>query len=192
MCIRDSLNYDAEVGNMLVVSSGGNFSNDNSALDFLKNGSDNNGSQLVPMFLDATNNDYRLTADSPMVDAGVATDAPNTDLNGNDRLGQVDVGAFEFQGETSSTQTISEDNENIHVSPNPAASTTILKLDDNWTGDFSLKILGTMGQLLSIQQFNKTSSGQQFEIDLEHLASGQFYLLINNGKQIFSKKLVKL
>ena len=55
-----------------------------------------------PLFVDATNGDYRLEAGSPCIDAGnndYVTTA--TDLDGNTRImnGTVDMGAYEFQGE---------------------------------------------------------------------------------------------
>ena len=54
---------------------------------------------LDPMFADPMNGDFRLTKDSPCIDAG--TNLPNlsaTDLDGNPRIigGTVDMGPFEF------------------------------------------------------------------------------------------------
>lgn len=43
--------------------------------------------------------DYRLRQDSPAINAGVATGAPVTDLDGNPRpaMGGIDIGAYEAQ-----------------------------------------------------------------------------------------------
>lgn len=43
--------------------------------------------------------DYRLRQDSPAINAGLATDAPVTDLDGNSRpaMGGIDIGAYEAQ-----------------------------------------------------------------------------------------------
>ncbi len=53
-----------------------------------------------PIFVDADNDDYRLSACSPSVDTGTAAGAPSEDLDGNVRPtgGGIDMGAFEFQG----------------------------------------------------------------------------------------------
>jgi hypothetical protein len=50
-----------------------------------------------PLFLDAANNDFRLTRLSPCIDTGSPADAPATDLAGNSRPrgGGFDMGAYE-------------------------------------------------------------------------------------------------
>ena len=51
-----------------------------------------------PKFVDLTNEDLHLTADSPCIDAGTSKDAPRTDVEGNSRpQGRgYDLGAYEF------------------------------------------------------------------------------------------------
>ncbi|AYQ33527.1 T9SS C-terminal target domain-containing protein [Runella sp. SP2] len=56
-----------------------------------------------PLFVDAANGNFRLQQCSPAIDAGTSTDAPTTDLDGNNRVdavsggGTVDIGAYEYQ-----------------------------------------------------------------------------------------------
>jgi hypothetical protein len=47
-----------------------------------------------------------LSADSPAVNAGTAVGAPSTDQRGYYRVGNVDIGAFEFGGTATQSQTI--------------------------------------------------------------------------------------
>jgi hypothetical protein len=51
-----------------------------------------------PLFVDATAYDFHLAADSPAIDAGSETDAPETDYAGSKRPSgpTVDIGAFEW------------------------------------------------------------------------------------------------
>jgi hypothetical protein len=47
-----------------------------------------------------------LSADSPAVNAGTAVGAPSTDQRGYSRVGNVDIGAYEFGGTATQSQTI--------------------------------------------------------------------------------------
>lgn len=49
-----------------------------------------------PAFVDAANGNYRLTMDSPAVDAGTPAGAPVADLDGNPRDAMPDMGAYEY------------------------------------------------------------------------------------------------
>jgi hypothetical protein len=59
----------------------------------------NNISGMDPLFEDANNDDYRLSEDSPGLNLGEATNAPDVDIDGNPRtVGDgPDIGAFERQ-----------------------------------------------------------------------------------------------
>ena len=51
-----------------------------------------------PLFLSAPGEDFRLTSDSPAVDAGATAHAPSGDLLGNPRDAAPDLGAYELGG----------------------------------------------------------------------------------------------
>ncbi len=187
----NATNYAASTGNTIVVSDGGNFSNDTSTEGILTQTTDINNSQDDPMFVDAFNMDYHLLAGSPLINAGVNDDAPTVDLDGNPRFGQVDIGAYEFQGMVNA-QNVFEDDENVTLIPNPVAYSTTLNIDNDWRGDFELSILDVNGKVLDIQQFNKSTEAQDFIIKVNHLPKGNLYLLLNNEESTLSKRMIKL
>ncbi|WP_010182995.1 choice-of-anchor Q domain-containing protein [Aquimarina agarilytica] len=53
-----------------------------------------------PLFVNANQANFRLRAGSPAINKGTTQNAPNTDFDGNSRNGAVDIGAFEFGGNT--------------------------------------------------------------------------------------------
>lgn len=66
----------------------------------IQGGRDGNGNiDADPLFVDAVNNDYNLTNQSPCIGAGTSTSAPATDIDGNPRPNPVgsnpDMGAYE-------------------------------------------------------------------------------------------------
>jgi hypothetical protein len=68
---------------------------------------DSNYDNLDPLFKDATNGDYRLSAESSLINAGITLpSSEGNDLAGNARLldGIIDVGAYEFNIVTDYTE----------------------------------------------------------------------------------------
>ncbi len=49
-----------------------------------------------PLVVDQVNGDCHLSSNSPCINAGTATNAPTTDIEGNNRILSPDIGAYEF------------------------------------------------------------------------------------------------
>ncbi len=73
-----------------------------------------------PSFKNRGGHDYHLNGNSPCINAGESTGLFTTDFNGKSIVGQVDMGAFEYQGTLSSEKAITS-----FVIPNQVGSTTI-------------------------------------------------------------------
>lgn len=184
-------NYAAEDGNTSVVSLGGNFSNNNTTDGIFDALLDLSDSKEDPLYVNANNFDYHILEGSPFIEAGVSAGAPTTDLDGNGRIGQTDIGAYEFQGNVS-TKNIIEDDKNLKLTPNPVVFQTTLTVENDWKGEFELDIVNINGQLIERKSFTKTSKTQDFAIRVNHLPTGSYYLVLKNGIQTISKRMVKL
>ena len=78
-----------------INSTGGNVSLNTSAEIYLTNDSDILSAD--PLFNDVNLLDFRLLENSPCIDAGISENAPNKDIEGNDRDDSPDAGAYEYQ-----------------------------------------------------------------------------------------------
>ncbi len=73
-----------------------------------------------PLFKNRGNHDYHLEGSSPCINVGESTSLFTTDYDGESIVGQVDMGAFEYQGSLSSTKSIT-----AFTIPGQVESTTI-------------------------------------------------------------------
>lgn len=65
---------------------------------FVASGQGEHSVYADPLFLSASGDDFRLTSESPAVDAGSMTHAPSDDLAGDPRDASPDLGAYELGG----------------------------------------------------------------------------------------------
>jgi len=186
-----SNNYAVEAGNTVVASLGGNFSNNSSTDAIFDQVLDISNSSAAPLYADFSSFDYHILEGSPFIEAGVADGAPLTDLDGNSRTGQVDIGAYEFQGNVS-TKDVIEDDKSLKLTPNPVAFQTTLTVENDWNGEFELDIVNINGQLVENRSFTKTSGKQDFAIRVNQLPKGSYYLVLKNGINTISKRMIKL
>jgi hypothetical protein len=79
------------------------------------------------------------------------------------------------------------------VFPNPVDDDLLMEFDLLEQQDIFVQIFNTTGQLVSSNEFENTSQGQnQLSIkDLNHLAKGIYFVKINVGDQFLLKKIIK-
>ena len=185
----DGNDYEIEGGTPTVLSLGGNLSNNNSANSVLINSEDQ--IEIGNMFFVDLDGDYRLTSESPAIDAGVDVGAPLNDIDGNPRLGQVDAGAYEFQMVDATKETIIP-NSALKVLPNPVADILQFELENNWSGKLNVPIFNLQGQELKKLQIEKTNELLQGSFEVKDLAKGIYDILLSNGNQAITAKFVKM
>ena len=108
------------------------------------------------LFADPGAFNYRLTAASPAVDAGITANAPLTDIEGNPRIGEVDAGAFEFDP-TIGIPAIFSDNSALAILPNPVSNNLRFELTNEFVGEVNFRIYSTTGQIINNWTVNKNN-----------------------------------
>ena len=171
--------FRVEAGSPELISRGGNFSRD------ITNMTQYFGSDDVlesdPMFVDLSSTNYRLMQNSPCINAGIATDAPERDLQGYIRDSSPDIGCFEFV-----LNTPIEDIETIEfkVYPNPASD--VISLDITSADNHgSVYIYDALGQVVKVQKLNTTN-----QINIADLNNGLYFILVN-GHRKYQSTFVK-
>ncbi len=159
------------------------------------------GANLVrgdPKFVDAANNDFRLQAGSPAIDAGIDSlpgcAAPNVDFDGNPRpFGKShDIGAFEYSVVSGIGLIGEPENDSFQIYPNPATGLVIVKWNSGTDEKAEITLVSLQGQVFQKEIVSSFDSGLSvFTFQLDTIPSGIYVINVNNGKEVFSKKLVK-
>ncbi len=184
----DGLNYEVEDGETTVVSNGGNLSFDVSMMDILTGTNDLNNTNPEFVFYGS---DYHLNNNSPCVDAGIAAGAPLLDLDGLERVDEVDMGAYENQKLVNVFE-IRKEFGKLDLFPNPVVDADInVTFESDWRGDLEISILNMEGKVLFAEQVEKIESVFSKTYNVVNLPKGVYSLTITNGKFSNSKGFVK-
>jgi N-acetylmuramoyl-L-alanine amidase len=122
-----------------------------------------------------------LQFDSKNVYLNIHTDA----FPGGEIRGQVQGGTVFYT--TSATNDL-EEQYDIQISPNPAHSVIQLNLSSQRTGKLSIQIVNTLGQMVYSEN---TTIGEQSIIDVSGWSNGVYFLNVNDGRGMVSRKIVK-
>lgn len=151
-----------------------------------------------PLFVDADNHDFHLSAESPCIDAGSPDTNPSVlagyDLDGVWRVygAAIDLGAYEYSGvnlpETAPAETT------LHVVGNPLTADSYLELQLNQSGKVEVMVYSLNGTLLRYQDYGTLQSGLQ-RLALgglaEQMAHGVYLIEIMTEEGLKSAKVVK-
>jgi len=155
-----------------------------------------NNLDVNPLFTNTTDNNFRLQANSALINAGNSTIFssswpgsnmpiiyfPNTDLDGNQRIvGTIDIGAYE---DISTLGIYSIDNFSFSIFPNPANG--IFNITSNTDYD-SLSVYNILG----IKLFETFSESRITNIDLTSYASGLYFVHFSINDKIYIYKIIK-
>lgn len=82
-------------------------------------------------------------------------------------------------------------NQEIAAYPVPAANQVMLRLSTDNAGEVSAEIFNSLQQLVSTQQLSLDEGDNLVPLDLTHLSSGIYLIVIRKGDQLLQKKIVK-
>lgn len=160
-----------------VTSQGGNICSSDSMNDILTHERDQPTTD--PKFKE-DENDFSPANDSPAINAGVNTGAPEKDLVGFPRDGLVDIGAYESQ-EVSGLFDRPALVGQLAVYPNPVSDQLRMQLDNKLHTSLRVRIVDATGKMLWQQTLEKETDRLEKIISTSALPSG-IYLL-----QLFSR-----
>lgn len=183
-------NYEIEDGDPTLVSAGGNLSTDDSMINELI--ATNDLSSTDPLFVDFEDGDFHLADGSPCIDAGIAEGAPPTDIEGLDRVGEVDMGAYENQNGLTSVRSLSKSFGQLEVFPNPVVQDDLnFTFESPYHGHLDVKIADIKGAVLMSFVLDKNTQNLSRSYNVSSLPKGIYQLIISNGQEMNSKGFVK-
>ena len=189
------------VGDLFVESLGGNFYNAETSPELTLNDADivDEDVEATDVFVDVEddngegpNTDLVITdplTDNPLINNGVVNAlVPDTDVRGNPRGDNPDIGAYEAdQGAVSTGEPIENSGLDITFFPNPTQD--ILQVSNNEASieRFTLIVADQNGRILKANRINGTNNS----VDFTNVPAGVYNLqVVVNGK-IYSKQIVK-
>ena len=144
-----------------------------------------------PKFIDASNDDYNLASNSPVIDGGTNQAKTllgfDTDITGYTRKGNFDIGAYEFRDELSAAEDDIHFSKNISLFPNPISHNEdcFLKLEDINSGKYTISLVPLDGkEEIILHQNLSLKSGNQ-KINLGSKLSPGVYLVKVVGDGFF-------
>ncbi len=184
-------NYAVEDGNPMLLSQGGNFVADASANAFLMEPTDQVDVSADPLFIDPSDNDFRLQEGSPLINAGVAAGAPTLDLDGNARVGVPDIGCYEFQMVSDTDDIAIDQSTKLLVLPNPARTDAAVILDSEVQGVIAIELVNVQGQLLQQTTQYKGRGEETIPLSVATLPAGVYLVRVHQAGVTYTTRFVK-
>ena len=151
-----------------------------------------------PIFVGSGNHLYQVSDLSPCIDAGTpdttGLNLPEYDLAGNPRFvnGRVDMGAYEwnsmFEQDEAITGTIG-----FEVYPNPVKDFFFVEFSSRPQTAYLFEMYNTCGNMVkSVSGKTSSSENYQLKINTANLQPGLYFIRLQAGNQMATKKVVKL
>ena len=185
-----SQNYINVNSQPYILSKGGNFVTDFSMTNFMTE-DDYEVPNGDPMFKDIFEMDLQLQGNSPCIDAGIEAGAPAYDYSGNPRIGQTDIGAFEYNELTSIDQLI-KNSDQLKISPNPIQGQASIQINNEDNGIQKIMIFDLKGLLLWEKDILKETGTHEELINFNTFRPGTYILKVESNNSTLVKPIIKI
>ena len=149
-----------------------------------------------PHFADTVNENYRLSADSPCINAGLTYEEDHDllDLDKNWRVcnENIDMGAYEYSA--TGIQEIAQNKQRIHIVGNPVTEKSYAEIELDEVCNLSAKVYSIDGKLLVNRNLgdlpagiSRIALGEMFHT----LPQGTYLLVLNGNGQSFAAKVIR-
>lgn len=176
-------------GDPEIISTGGNLSLNTSADLYLDSNTDILGSD--PLFVDLNTLDFGLQEESPCIDNGEPDDAPDEDIEGNERDDMPDIGAYEYTG-TVSADIPNAFRSDLHVFPSVTSDDINIHTRLDATPDRAdISIFDTQGRRVLDRQLSPNGHIIQEKMRLGTLNAGTYFVQLSIDGQQQTAKVIK-
>lgn len=183
-------NFASDNANITINTLQGNVISDNTLAFALTHTTDKH--IVNPSFRDPFNNDFRLNNGSPAHDIGNASIAPVLDLDGLDRIGQPDAGAFEYRFAVSTENEPITLDIDIKAYPNPTVDKLTLDIENEHSGEITFQMVDATGKLIRTWSAQKNGHSYQEAIHVKELTSGLYQIIISQENERNIVRFIKL
>ncbi len=185
----NSKNYEVEAGTPKFSSLGGNVSTDATTSGAFTNTNDINETDFDALFVDASEFDFLPASGSVLINNGIEAGL-SEDINGNVRDGAPDSGAYESN--TTSTEEVLENNGQLTMTPNPAATVSTITVDNAWNGAVNIIVTDMTGKVVANQNVIKSAQTQDFNLNVSDLSGGNYILTLRAEDAVVSTQFIKI
>jgi hypothetical protein len=186
----DGNNYEVEGGTPKFTSNGGNVSADETTSDVFSNTNDMNGVDSDELFEEADEFNFIPSSGSVLIDNGVEAGL-STDIYSNEREGAApETGAYEVV--LVSTEEVLENNGQLTMTPNPAATVATITVDNAWNGAVNITVSDMTGKVVSNQYMNKSAQKQNFNLNVSEMSEGNYILTLRAEDAVVSTQFIKI
>jgi len=154
-----------------------------------------------PLFILSGDHPYQINDYSPCIDAGIidttGLNLPEFDLADEFRISnnRIDMGAYEWNMFVGIEETVLSDDQKIDICiyPNPVSENCFLEFEMARAEQVTIQVYNSVGKLIDETGNRILQPGpNQLKVNMERLSKGIYFVKLQIGNDIVTKKIIKL